>query len=105
MEVTYLELKGMGCAACANKIQKAIENVAGVAECQVNFAIAQATVKYNSHKTNLHDILNSVTNIGFEAQLIQETINFSDKDREDRRIERQMTNKVIFGGRLAEYKY
>lgn len=101
MEVTYLELKGMGCAACANKIEKAIENVAGVAECQVNFAIAQATVKYNSHKTNLHDILNSVTNIGFEAQLIQETINFSDKDREDRRIERQMTNKVIFGGIIS----
>ena len=98
MEITYLKLKGMNCVACANKIQKAIENVAGVAECQVNFAIAQATVKYNSHKTNLHKIQQSVTNIGFEAQLLQETINFSEKDRENRRIERQMINKVIFGG-------
>ncbi len=101
METTYLELKGMGCAACANKIQKAIENVAGVAECQVNFAIAQATVKYNSHKTNLHKIQQSVTDIGFGAQPLQETINLAEKDRENRRIEQQMNNKVVVGGIIS----
>jgi len=101
MEITHLELKGMGCAACANKIQKAIENVTGVAECQVNFAVAQATVKYNSHKTNLYKIIQSVTNIGFEAELLSETINFSEKEKENRRIEQQMINKVIFGGVIS----
>ena len=101
MEIRYLELKGMSCAGCANKIQKAIENVTGVAECQVNFAIGQATVKFNSQKTNLHKIQESVTNIGFEAQLLQETINLLDKDRENHQIERQMINKVIFGGTIS----
>ncbi len=101
MEITNLELKGMGCAACANKIQKAIENVAGVAECQVNFAMAQATVKYNSHKTNLHKIQQSVADIGFEAKELQETINLAEKDRENRRIERQMINKVVVGGIIS----
>lgn len=101
MKITYLELKGMSCAGCANKVEKAITNVPGVAECQVNFAMAQATVKYNSHQTNLHKIQQSVTNIGFEATPLQQTINLAEKERENRRLEQEMTNKVIFGGVIS----
>ncbi|MDY7007817.1 MAG: heavy metal translocating P-type ATPase [Cyanobacteriota bacterium] len=101
METTYLELKGMGCAACANKIEKAIENVVGVAECQVNFGAAQATVKYNSQKTNLQEIQQSVADAGYFAQPLQETINQVEKERENRRIEQKIIKKVIVGGIIS----
>ncbi len=37
MKTSYLRLKGMGCASCANTIETAIQNVDGVGICQVNF--------------------------------------------------------------------
>lgn len=43
METIYLRLKGMGCAACANKIDRVIHEIPGVADCNVNFGAEQAT--------------------------------------------------------------
>jgi Cu+-exporting ATPase len=50
----------MGCAACATRIEKAIQDVPGVKECNVNFALEQATVNYNPQITNLEQIQQAV---------------------------------------------
>lgn len=97
MEITYLKLKGMGCGACANKIEEAINKVEGVEEGQVNFAAAQAKVAYNPQTTNLQEIQQAVSDAGYEALPPEETEN-EEGDRESFQRERELKNKVIFGG-------
>ena len=53
MQTSRLHLQGMSCAGCANAIEKAIQEVSGVSECNVNFALSQATVSYNPQKTGM----------------------------------------------------
>ncbi|MCU0518082.1 MAG: heavy metal translocating P-type ATPase, partial [Oscillatoria sp. Prado101] len=72
METVHLRVKGMGCAACAGKIERAIKSVPGVVECSVNFGAEQATVNYNAKKTNSSDIASAVSDAGYSAHPIQE---------------------------------
>ncbi|NES65215.1 MAG: cation-translocating P-type ATPase, partial [Okeania sp. SIO2D1] len=67
METIRIRLQGMSCASCANRVEKAIKEVSGVIECNVNFALSQATVSYNSQKTNLTHIQESVREAGYYA--------------------------------------
>lgn len=45
METLTLKLRGMGCAACASRIEQAIKGIPGVVECNVNFGVEQATIQ------------------------------------------------------------
>lgn len=101
METTYLKLKGMGCGACANKIEEAIKKLGGVEECQVNFAAAQAKVAYNPQTTNRQQIQQAVTDAGYTAVPLEETENGDEGDRESFQRERELKNKVIFGGIIS----
>ena len=42
-----LQIAGMTCAACANRIEKSLKNLVGVFDVNVNFALEKATVSYN----------------------------------------------------------
>lgn len=67
LQLTTLQLKGMSCAACANSIEKAIQQVSGVSRVQVNFAAEQASVEYDDHRTSLEKIQAAVAEAGYEA--------------------------------------
>ncbi len=43
MATTHLRLTGMSCAACAQRIEQTLQDVAGVETATVNFALEQAT--------------------------------------------------------------
>ena len=45
MEDLNLKLKGMSCASCANSIERAILNVPGVVEGNVNFSSDRASIR------------------------------------------------------------
>ena len=51
MDNLILQLRGMSCASCASTVEKVIQAVPGVSECQVNFGAEQATVQYNPQQT------------------------------------------------------
>ncbi|MEW5861728.1 MAG: heavy metal-associated domain-containing protein, partial [Cyanobacteriota bacterium] len=72
METHSLKLQGMSCAACAGAIEKAIRNVPGVSECNVNFGMEQATVKYEPQQTSLEEIQQAVTDAGYAAAPVRE---------------------------------
>ncbi|XTZ10818.1 MAG: heavy-metal-associated domain-containing protein [cyanobacterium endosymbiont of Rhopalodia yunnanensis] len=44
MKTYHLKLQGMSCAGCASAIEKVIQEVEGVTQGNVNFAISRATV-------------------------------------------------------------
>ncbi len=102
MDNATLKLRGMGCASCAKSIEEAISSVPGVEECQVNFGAEQATVTYDSRRTNLEEIQNAVATAGYSAYpLHEEDFLHGDDDAEKatRLAEsRALTRKVWIGG-------
>lgn len=102
METTYLRLKGMACAACANRVNRAIHEVSGVAECNVNFGAEQATVQYDPQQTSLENIQQAVTDAGYEAQPLDNTQNhLEEQDRESHQISQKLRRKVIISGVIS----
>ena len=100
METVNLRLKGMSCAACASKIEQAIRGLRGVSQCNVNFALKQAAVKYNPENINPEKIQQAVADAGYAAQPLEE-ISVGDEDREKvarEAEEKDLQRKVIWGG-------
>ena len=100
METENLRLKGMSCASCANSIEQAIQDVPGVIECNVNFAVSQATVSYNTKKTNLARIQRAVSEAGYAA--FKESEREEDGEKKAREAEqKEITRKVIVGSIIS----
>lgn len=60
-----LQIVGMTCAACANRIEKALKKIDGVEEAAVNFALERATIKYDSAVTNVEAFQKRIKEIGY----------------------------------------
>ncbi|CAG8454161.1 7567_t:CDS:2, partial [Ambispora gerdemannii] len=73
MATVRLEITGMTCASCVSSVQAAIEGLDGVENTQVNLLTNEATVKYNPNKIGTRDLVEAVTEVGFEAKLISST--------------------------------
>ncbi|HEY9671390.1 MAG TPA: heavy metal translocating P-type ATPase [Waterburya sp.] len=105
METLTLQLRGMSCASCANAIEQAIQAVPGVSECNVNFGMEQATVKYDPQKTNIETIQDAVDKAGYSAQSLQaqEMITGENDAEKDARLaeSRDLRRKVVVGGVIS----
>jgi P-type Cu+ transporter len=97
MEDLNLKLKGMSCASCANSIERALLNVPGVVEGNVNFSSDRASVRYDPKQTNINIITKAVADIGYEAQIIPADLGIEDDtgNREQQREERNLQRRVL----------
>jgi len=68
LEHVDLELTGMTCAACANRIEKKLNNLDGV-NASVNFATEKASVTFDAGHTSTDQLLAAVESIGYGATL------------------------------------
>jgi Cu+-exporting ATPase len=68
MATVQLELEGMTCAACAARIDKALNKLDGV-EASVNFATEKAAVRYDDEQVALDDLVRAVEGAGYGASL------------------------------------
>lgn len=102
METLQLRLGGMSCAGCANAIEQAIKQVAGVADCVVNFGIEQAQVIYDPQQTTPNQIQKTVQEIGYQATPIISAAQDLDTDRRTRQAEqRSLQRKVTISSILS----
>ena len=60
---------GMHCAACANRIERALTETPGVKQAGVNFAAARATVQFDPGMVTPHDLKAAVQEQGYDALL------------------------------------
>ncbi|HDR4370249.1 TPA: copper-translocating P-type ATPase [Bacillus cereus] len=60
-----LQISGMTCAACANRIEKGLKKVEGVHEANVNFALEKTKIMYNPTKTNPQQFKEKVESLGY----------------------------------------
>jgi Cu+-exporting ATPase len=91
----------MSCASCANNIEDAIRSVPGVEACSVNFAAEQASVTYDSGKTDIATIQAAVDEAGYSAQPMQDDVLAPEDDAERRARQaenRDLTRKVWLSG-------
>ncbi len=69
-----LQINGMTCAACANRIEKGLSKIEGVEKANVNFALERSTIVYDPAKTNVDDFKARVEKLGFSV--VQEKVAF-----------------------------
>lgn len=73
-------ITGMHCAACSSRIEKVVGNLEGVSRCAVNLATAKASIEYNDEIVSVHEIEESIKNLGFEAVGMGESNDMSAED-------------------------
>jgi Cu+-exporting ATPase len=60
-----LQISGMTCAACANRIEKGLKKVEGVQDANVNFALEKTKILYDPAKTNPQEFKEKVESLGY----------------------------------------
>ncbi|MBB3111790.1 Cu+-exporting ATPase [Paenibacillus phyllosphaerae] len=71
-EQTTLQINGMTCAACANRIEKGLNKLEGVTKATVNFALETVSVEFNASTVTLEAMQQKVKQLGYSADLKKE---------------------------------
>ena len=95
MQNLSLDIKGMTCASCVNRIEKALKKNSGVINASVNLATEKAQVEFDQSQLNPNQIIEIVSKVGYEATLPSAV----PVDKEDE-IQREMF-KVILAAMLS----
>lgn len=67
-EEIQLAVRGMTCAACVTRVEKAVEKLPGVLEARVNLATERATVDYLAEEVDPAAIRAAITDAGYEPE-------------------------------------
>lgn len=73
IETNHLELKNMMCDFCAETIKRAIKSLFGVNQCEVNFAMKQVSIQYDTEQVSLEKIQQALASAGYTTQLLDES--------------------------------
>lgn len=65
-----IKIDGMSCEHCAGKVEKAVSELDGVEKIKVKLKNAEAKIKFDETKIPLEKILETVTELGYEASSI-----------------------------------
>lgn len=68
MDSQVLTIRGMTCAACAQRIEKTVRKLPGSQQATVNLASEKLFVEYDASSLKLDDIKNAVAKIGYEVE-------------------------------------
>lgn len=92
LENVILDIIGMTCAACANRIEKGLNKIPGVSA-SVNLALERATVQYQKDQVTVADLIAKVESIGYKAKIhSSESGQQKDKNKE---LENQKRRFII----------
>lgn len=69
LDTIDLNIRGMTCAACANRIEKGLKRLPGVKEVNVNLALERARVEYDSSVVHPNQMIEKVKQLGYDAQV------------------------------------
>lgn len=72
-----LQIQGMTCAACANRIEKGLSKIDGVSSANVNYAVEKANVVFNAEETSVKAFEEKVEKLGYSVAHDKETFEIS----------------------------
>ncbi len=90
-----IPIGGMTCAACAQRVEKAIAKLEGVAKVSVNLATEKASVEYDPHTIKLALIKDCIVKTGYQALEIDKNTIDEDKLRKEKEIKTLWTKFII----------
>ncbi len=100
-EKVTVSLGGMTCAACVNRVEKALRSLPGVAEANVNFATERATVVFDGDRINRGDFRRAIEDLGYEVRGFEGEFP-ADREAETRKKEiRGLKRKFLFSAILT----
>ncbi len=67
--VVTIPVQGMTCAACSGRVQRALEQQAGVATAAVNLLLKNATVEFDPAQTTPEQLVEAIRATGYGAEL------------------------------------
>ena len=85
----------MHCAVCAQTIEKALNQLEGVFNATVNFALETANIDYNPDLVNVERIKKAVRDSGYDVLEFQEELEDAEKIERDKEI-RTLRYKLFF---------
>ncbi|MDR1978375.1 MAG: heavy metal translocating P-type ATPase [Synergistaceae bacterium] len=96
-----IPIGGMTCAACAQRVEKAVGKVEGVLSVSVNIATEKATISYNPQRVKLSAIRGAIEGAGYQALETEKSGAVDEdkqrKEREIRVLKVKFSVAAIFG--------
>lgn len=95
-----IPIGGMTCAACASRIEKALNKTPGIIKVSVNFATEKAAVEYDPKLTRLSAIRQVIEKTGYKVLNIEKNSVDEDKIRKEKEIRtlwRKFAVATVFG--------
>ena len=77
-----LTVSGMTCGSCAARVQRALSKQTGVAQAEVNFAIARANVRFDPERVSVDDLIASTAKMGYALAAVEVDQEADDADAE-----------------------
>ena len=68
MKEIILNIEGMHCTGCSNRLTKVLNNIDGVEGAEVSFETKKATIKYDESKVSVETIKAEIEEAGFKAE-------------------------------------
>lgn len=69
MQNITIDIKGMTCASCVNRIEKVLLKDSGIKTASVNLATEKARITFDDQTVDPHQIIKLITKAGYEAAL------------------------------------
>lgn len=91
-----LGIKGMTCASCVGRIEKALSAVSGVRAARVNLATERADVDVAPGAFDAAQLIAAVQSAGYDAKPLNSGIDASDREREARDREIKTLRRSVF---------
>ena len=89
-------IEGMTCSACSTRVEKALRQVPGVVEANVNLAIERADVRAIPGATRLADLADAVTRAGYGARIESPAASQAQAEEEHRqRDQAQLRRELV----------
>ncbi len=103
MDIIQLNIQGMTCAACVAHVEKAIKKVDGVDMASVNLATEKATVSLDSARTDIENIIQSISAAGYSATVAGKELDDAQsqqKSHELQKLKLRLTVAIILSAPL-----
>lgn len=81
-EKVELQITGMTCAACSNRIEKVLNKMDGIERATVNLALEKAQVEYERSMVSPQDIISKIEKLGYGAAMKESEGEESNKEKE-----------------------
>jgi Cu+-exporting ATPase len=97
-----IPIKGMTCASCVEKVQKALASLNGVLSASVNLATEKATVEYISAQVGMREFKKAIKGTGYDILEVQQGEDIVEKEKKERELAyRKLRTKLITGAVLT----